>query len=104
GDPGDAFYVIESGRAGVYLDEAGPAVATLKAGEHFGEGALLRPGGRSASVKAEERLDVLLVRRGAFDQLTQHLEVLRSALPRSAAGAASAGDLLRVARTPPRLN
>jgi NADH dehydrogenase len=104
GDPGDAFYVIERGRAGVYLDEGGAAVATLKAGDHFGEGSLLRPGGRSASVKAEERLDVLLMRRGSFDQLTRNLEVLRSALQRSAEGAAAAGELLRVARTHPRLN
>ena len=104
GDPGDTFYVIERGRAGVYLDEAAAPVATLKAGDHFGEGSLLRSGGRSASVKAAERLDVLLVRRSSFAQLTQHLEVLRSALERSAQGAASASELLRVAHTHPRLN
>ena len=104
GDPGDKFFVIERGRAGVYLDENGPPVALLKAGDHFGEGSLLGAGVRSASVKAEDRLDLLLVRRGSFAHLTQHLEVLRRALERSAQGAASAGELLRVARTHPRLN
>ena len=32
GDPGDRFYIIEQGRAGVYLDETGPPVAMLRDG------------------------------------------------------------------------
>ncbi len=104
GDPGQKFYVIERGRAGVYLDEAAPAVATLKAGEHFGEGALLRGARRSASVKAEEPLDVLVISQSSFAQLAAHFEALRARLERSAQGSRSAAELLRVAKEDPRFN
>ncbi len=80
GETGDKFFVIERGRAGVYLDETQPAVTELAAGDHFGEGALLRSAPRSASVKAEEALDLLVLGKSSFGQLTQNLELLRSAL------------------------
>src|SRR5262249_9075137 len=60
GEPGDNFYIIERGRADVYLDESAVPVATLQAGDHFGEGALLGSVPRSASVRAEEPLDVVM--------------------------------------------
>jgi NADH dehydrogenase len=104
GEPGDRFYVIERGRAGVYLDEAAPPVATLTAGEHFGEGSLLRAAPHSASVKAEAPLDVLVVGQRPFAQLTRSLEVLRAALERSVQGARSSSRLLELARDNPRLN
>lgn len=104
GDPGERFFVIERGRVGVYLDESQPAVTTLGPGEHFGEGALLRCAPRSASIKAEEPLDVLTIGRGSFGQLTQHLEVLRSALQRSVQGSRSAAELLRLARENPKMH
>jgi NADH dehydrogenase len=104
GDPGDRFYVIERGRAGVYLDEAEPPVAVLGPGEYFGEGALLRQGQRSASIKAEDTLDVLRMERGSFGQLAGHMEVLRSALQRSVQASQSAGELLRIARDHPLMN
>jgi NADH dehydrogenase len=103
-DPGDKFYVIERGRVSVYLDESQPAVASLGPGDHFGEGALLRQAPRSASIKAEEPLDVVMVGRGSFGQLTQHLEVLRAALQRSVQGSQSAAQLLGMAREHPRMN
>lgn len=104
GEPGDRFFVIQRGRAGVYLDEAGPPVTTLERGDHFGEGALLRSAPRSASVRAEEPLDVLVVGREWFGQLAAHLDVLRIALERSAQGSRSAAELLAAARDDPRLN
>ncbi len=104
GDAGDKFYVIERGRAGVYLDERAAPVAYLAAGDHFGEGALLRSAPRSASVRAEEPLDLLMVDARSFGQLTTHLEVLRSALERSARGSQSAARLLDLARDHPLLN
>src|SRR5207245_1101068 len=70
GEPGDKFYVIEKGQAGVYLDEAAKPVAVLRPGDHFGEGALLKSAPRSASVKAEDNLDVLLVDKRSFGQLS----------------------------------
>jgi NADH dehydrogenase len=104
GDPGDKFYIIERGQAGVYLDESQPSVATLGPGDHFGEGALLREAPRSASIKAEQTLDVLMMPRASFGQLTGHLEVLRDALQRSVQGRQSANELLRVARDHPKMN
>jgi NADH dehydrogenase len=104
GDPGDRFYLIERGQAAVYLDEHGPPVATLGAGQHFGEGSLLRGGSRSASVRAEGPLDVVLVDKASFGQLTSNLEVLRAALERSVQGARSSTELLAFARDNPRLS
>jgi NADH dehydrogenase len=80
GDPGDKFYVIECGRAGVYFDEAGPAAAVLGPDDHFGEGALLTGAARSASIRAEEPLDLLVVGQQSFAQLTHHCAVLRMAM------------------------
>jgi NADH dehydrogenase len=104
GDPGDRFYIIERGRAGVYLEESASPVAQLGPGDHFGEGALLRAAPRSASIKATEPLDVLLIDRGTFGSLTQHLDFLRTALERSAHGSRSAAALLETARDHPLLN
>ncbi|MGR0221219.1 MFS transporter [Agromyces sp. ZXT2-6] len=54
GDPGDRYYVIESGEVDVVHD--GRLVASLGAGEGFGEIALLRPTGRMATVVARSDL------------------------------------------------
>ncbi|MCI0462884.1 MAG: FAD-dependent oxidoreductase [Gemmataceae bacterium] len=104
GDPGRKFYVIERGRAGVYMDESAPPVAILKPGDHFGEGALLRGTRRSASVRAEEPLDVLVLGEASFGELTKHFEALRSRIERSYQGSRSAQALLRIAQDDPRLN
>jgi NADH dehydrogenase len=79
GDPGDKLYIIEKGRAGVYFDEAKPAAAYLESGDHFGEGALLSGRNRSASVRAEEPLDVLVLGQEAFGQLTGNCNIMRRA-------------------------
>lgn len=104
GDPGDRFYVIEEGRAAVYLDEAAPPVAILQKGEHFGEGALLHSALRSASVKAETSLDVLVMGKESFGQITQHLDMLRGALERSVRTSQSTSRLLETAKDHPFLN
>jgi CRP-like cAMP-binding protein len=50
GEPGDAFYIVETGEAEVILD--GFPIATLQRGMGFGERALLRGGTRAATVRA----------------------------------------------------
>jgi CRP-like cAMP-binding protein len=64
GDPGDYFYLIESGRAcastdGRQLNEMGPA-------DWFGEIALLRRTPRTATVTASTRLHVKILAREEF--------------------------------------
>ena len=61
GDPGDRFYVIESGRVDVSI--RGEFIRTQLAGESFGEIALLRDIPRTASATA--RVDCVLL---ALDQ------------------------------------
>jgi CRP-like cAMP-binding protein len=69
GDNGDCFYLIIDGRVRVTkkLDgEKVEEVATLKAGDYFGEMALLDGEPRSASVTAVEPTKVLEVRNSQF--------------------------------------
>jgi len=104
GDLGDRFFIIEQGKAAVYLEEDGQPVTILEKGDHFGEGALLRSGKRSASVRAEGRLDLLVVGKETFGQITQHMATLRGALEGSIRRNESVGQLLETARNHPLLN
>ncbi len=104
GDPGDKFYIIQKGKAGVYLDDNGPPVAVLNIGEYFGEGALLRTAPRSASIKAEEPLDVLVIGRDSFQQIVNNLNIFRTPMERSLHAARSSVQLLEMAKDNPQLN
>jgi N-acyl-L-homoserine lactone synthetase len=64
GESGSAAYVIVSGRA-VVLDANGQTVATLEQGDLFGEIALLSNVPRTATVRAETDLDLMVVERAA---------------------------------------
>lgn len=75
GDPGDAFYLVAGGSAGVYLaDESGASeirVRVLHAGEPFGEMALLTNRPRTTTIKAETDCEVLRLDRSAFLDLVR---------------------------------
>ncbi|MGE0767718.1 MAG: cyclic nucleotide-binding domain-containing protein [Hyphomicrobiaceae bacterium] len=67
GQPGDYFFVIESGHAEVV--RRGKAVARLKAGESFGEEALLQDVTRNATVRMLTDGRLLRLAKADFDRL-----------------------------------
>jgi len=75
GDPGDAYYIIEEGEAEVrrtdpFSDET-RTVATLGAGDAFGEEALLQNAARNASVIMTTPGQLLVLAKGDFDDLVK---------------------------------
>jgi CRP-like cAMP-binding protein len=64
GEPGDRFYVIDSGSVDVYVD--GRVTTRLGPGEYFGEIALLRDTPRTATVHAREDGVLLTLSRDSF--------------------------------------
>jgi MFS family permease len=88
GDPGERFYIVESGRAEVVLE--GRVVRTLARGDCFGEIALLHDRPRTATVQAaaDEGLRVAVLRRGPF------LTAVTGYPAAAAAGEALAGSRL----------
>jgi NADH dehydrogenase len=104
GDMGDKFYLIERGKVGVYLDDAGPAVATLGPGQFFGERALIRSEKRWASLRAEEPLDVLAIGRGPFQDLLANLAMFRSGMEDHVSRVESAWKFEQAFRDHPRLS
>jgi len=71
GDIGDSVYVIESGECEVLREEDGSSklVATLKAGEYFGEMAVLLDKTRSATIRAKTALNTVLIPKADFEKL-----------------------------------
>jgi putative ABC transport system ATP-binding protein len=68
GEEGDKFYVIKSGTADVFLDDGTTTrqVRTLRAGDSFGEAALLLDQPRSATVVARDALEVYVLGKDDF--------------------------------------
>jgi MFS family permease len=64
GEPGDTFYVIESGEADVFGD--GRLIRTLGAGDSFGEIALIRDTPRTATVVASTTVEASSLTRAHF--------------------------------------
>ena len=64
GDTGDEFFLLLDGKAEVR--RSGDVVATLGAGGHFGELALLSPAARDADVVMTDAGRVAVVDRGSF--------------------------------------
>jgi CRP/FNR family cyclic AMP-dependent transcriptional regulator len=77
GSTGTALYIVLSGRAHVERGEsAGEALGDLKAGDFFGELALIEEHPRSASVVADEETECLLFPAWEFSALLdEHTEI-----------------------------
>jgi len=71
GDLGDSVYVIEKGECDVIREAGGErtTLATLRAGDYFGEMALLADKTRNATIQARTSMEVLLIPKGDFDTL-----------------------------------
>jgi CRP-like cAMP-binding protein len=63
GEPGDAFYLIVSGKAKL---DGEPGARTLATGDFFGEMALLDGEPRSATITATTELQAMILPRRAF--------------------------------------
>ena len=74
GQPGHEFFVVVDGEARVTL--RGEAIASLGAGNYFGEMALLDLGPRSATVEAETDMELLVIARKDFLRLLDEVPIL----------------------------
>ena len=105
GDPTGNVFAIQSGTAGIYVDESARAIATLKPGEHFGEQASARNGQtvHGVSVKAETPLDLITIRRNDFERVARTVASVRAVTKRSDASLMGYEALMNMARERPRL-
>ena len=71
GDPGDAFYLIASGRVSVWVNKGSQRVRVtgLRSDEHFGEMALISNEPRNATVIAEMLTELFILEKYNFDNL-----------------------------------
>jgi CRP-like cAMP-binding protein len=89
GDPGDALFILVSGEVKISLpsetgDEA--IIATLQAGDVFGELALLDGAARSATASALSATEAVVLPRDRFRELIATEPIVRDALLASLAG------------------
>jgi CRP/FNR family cyclic AMP-dependent transcriptional regulator len=70
GETGDLAFLIQSGSVEVFTQQGGKDVvlARLKAGDIFGEMALLTDEPRAASVRAVEETSLIILERALFEQ------------------------------------
>jgi len=73
GDPGDSLYVVRSGRVAVRLEGARGhrEIATLTAGQFFGEMSLMTGESRTATVVAKSDVECYIVEKDAFQQILE---------------------------------
>lgn len=79
GDPGDAMYVVRTGRLEIVDEEAGEVIREAGRGDALGELALLSGAPRAASVRAARPTDLLAVESADFDAVAStSIELSRS--------------------------
>jgi len=68
GEEGDCLFVIQDGEADVFREENGEEarVGTLRAGDMFGEMAIIEKEVRSATIRARTRVKALTIDRKTF--------------------------------------
>lgn len=74
GDPGDSFYLLESGEAEAYKNGIDGPVKEYKRGDYFGELALLNDKPRQASVVAKTDVKIAELGREGFKRLLGPVE------------------------------
>ncbi len=94
GDLGDSVYVIRAGECEVSRDSC--CIATLAAGEYFGEMAVMTDQSRNATIRARTAVDVLLIPKDDFARLGENLpafaDVFRELAAKRQASCASAAN------------
>jgi CRP-like cAMP-binding protein len=84
GDPGNAFYVILDGQ--VRVEPPTRPSLMLKAGDSFGEMALLDGAPRSADIRAAGEVTVMVISRAGFTKLLRSEPQIAMTLLRTLAG------------------
>ncbi|HEX5503634.1 MAG TPA: ATP-binding cassette domain-containing protein [Thermomicrobiales bacterium] len=86
GEPGDQFFLIESGTLAVVAENGGAPrdLARLGPGEFFGEMALLGQGRRSATIRAESPAQLWALGSADFSELLAREPAIDSVLRRAA--------------------
>lgn len=74
GDPGDAFFLLESGEADAFRTDTPGSVKHYGKGDFFGELALLNEAPRAASVVASTNVKVARLGKNAFQRLLGPVE------------------------------
>ena len=84
GEPGDSLFVVVSGALGVTtcVGSEDVELAILRAGDFFGEVALLAGGRRSATVKALLASELLEMRRDVYEEVVRHFPRVRQVMER----------------------
>jgi ATP-binding cassette subfamily B protein len=85
GDPGDAFYLIASGKVSVWLKKGFKRgkVAELLTDDFFGEMALISNEPRNATVIAEEVTELFILQKYDFDKILMKNPAIAQELKRA---------------------
>ncbi|KAI9778460.1 MAG: hypothetical protein M1839_008106 [Geoglossum umbratile] len=76
GDPGEAFFIMESGEAECFKRGKTAPIASYKKGHYFGELALLNDAPRAASVVAKSDVKVATLGKDGFQRLLGTVEAI----------------------------